>query len=67
MNAAKAFTNNGVFKPVIIQDGKIIGIWKRTIAGKKLKTEIFTFEKISKHTEMEIEKKMEVFKKYCAF
>jgi Winged helix DNA-binding domain len=62
--ASEVFTNNGIFKPMIIRDGKIIGTWKRTIAGKKLKTEIFPFEKISKQTEKEIEKKMEVFKKY---
>ncbi|MEY4876967.1 MAG: hypothetical protein RL708_2116 [Bacteroidota bacterium] len=64
IHSSKAFTNNGIFKPMIVQDGKIIGIWKRTIAGKKLKTEIFPFEKISNQTELEIEKKMEGFKKY---
>ena len=62
--APKVFTNNGIFKPMIVHDGKIIGTWKRTIAGKKLTTEIFPFEKISKQTEMEIEKKIEAFKKY---
>ena len=35
-NAPKVFTNNGIFKPMIVQDGKIIGTWKRTITGKKL-------------------------------
>ena len=28
---SKAFTNNGIFKPVILENGKVIGIWKRTI------------------------------------
>jgi hypothetical protein len=63
-HAPKVFTNNGIFKPMIVHDGKIIGIWKRTIAGKKLKTEIFPFEKLSKQTELKIEKKMEEFKNY---
>jgi hypothetical protein len=63
-HAPKVFTNNGIFKPMIVHDGKIIGIWKRTLAGKKLKTEIFPFEKISKQTELKIEKKMEGFKNY---
>ncbi|MFM2224614.1 MAG: hypothetical protein RJA07_816 [Bacteroidota bacterium] len=63
-HAPKVFTNNGIFKPMIVQDGKIIGIWKRTVLAKKLKTEIFPFEKIDKKTEEEIWKKMEAFKKY---
>ena len=63
-HSPKVFTNNGIFKPMIVHDGKIIGTWKRTITGKKLKTEIFSFEKISKQIEMEIEKKMEGFKNY---
>ncbi|MFM2048009.1 MAG: hypothetical protein RI955_555, partial [Bacteroidota bacterium] len=63
-HSPKVFTNNGIFKPMIVQDGKVIGTWKRTISGKKLKTEIFPFEKLSKQTELEIEKKMEVFKNY---
>jgi hypothetical protein len=62
--AALAFTNNGIFKPVIIHQGKVIGIWKRTISGKKMKTEIFPFEKISNKMEKEIEQKMEEFIKY---
>jgi hypothetical protein len=62
--AALAFTNNGIFKPVIIHQGKVIGIWKRTISGKKMKTEIFPFEKISNQLEKEIEQKMEEFIKY---
>jgi hypothetical protein len=65
-HAPKVFTNNGLFKPMIVHDGKIIGTWKRTITGKKLKTEIFPFEKISKQTENEIEKKMEGFRNYLS-
>ncbi len=66
IHSPKAFTNNGIFKPMIVHDGKIIGTWKRTITGKKLKTEILPFEKISKQTETEIERKMEEFKQYCS-
>jgi hypothetical protein len=59
-------TKNGMFKPIIIQNGKIIGTWKRTITGKKITTEIFPFEKISKQMHQEIEMKMELFKKYLS-
>ncbi|MFZ0599070.1 MAG: winged helix DNA-binding domain-containing protein, partial [Flavobacterium sp.] len=28
---SKAFTNNGIFKPTSLENGKVIGTWKRTI------------------------------------
>lgn len=40
----KAFTNNGIFKPVILENGKVIGTWKRTIKKDhaKVKTHFFS-------------------------
>ncbi|PKB16629.1 winged helix DNA-binding domain-containing protein [Flavobacterium sp. 5] len=40
----KAFTNNGIFKPVILENGKVIGTWKRTIKKDhmKVETQFFT-------------------------
>jgi hypothetical protein len=32
----RAFTNNGIFKPVIIEKGQVIGTWKRTITKEKV-------------------------------
>ncbi|RED24815.1 winged helix DNA-binding protein [Flavobacterium cutihirudinis] len=41
---SKAFTNNGIFKPIILENGKVIGIWKRTIkkGHAKVETEFFS-------------------------
>lgn len=36
---SKAFTKNGIFKPVILENGKVIGIWKRTIKKEHVKVE----------------------------
>jgi hypothetical protein len=33
---AQAITSNGIFKPIIVVNGKVIGIWKRTIKKDKL-------------------------------
>jgi hypothetical protein len=33
---AQAMTSNGIFKPIIVVNGKVIGIWKRTIKKEKL-------------------------------
>ncbi len=33
---SQAMTSNGIFKPIIVVNGKVIGIWKRTIKMNKL-------------------------------
>jgi len=40
---SKVFTNNGIFKPIILENGKVIGIWKRTVKKDhvKIETEFF--------------------------
>ncbi|PBI87544.1 hypothetical protein BSF41_29810 [Flavobacterium sp. ACN2] len=47
---SKVFTNNGIFKPIILENGKVIGIWKRTIKKDyaKIETEFFTETESSK-------------------
>ncbi|MEP6803199.1 MAG: crosslink repair DNA glycosylase YcaQ family protein [Flavobacterium sp.] len=42
-NQSKAFTNNGIFKPIILENGKVIGTWKRTIKKDhaKIETQFF--------------------------
>nr|WP_294786591.1 winged helix DNA-binding domain-containing protein [uncultured Flavobacterium sp.] len=42
---SKAFTNNGIFKPIILENGKVIGIWKRTIKKDHVKIETQFFNK----------------------
>lgn len=41
---SKAFTNNGIFKPIILENSKVIGTWKRTIKKDhvKIETQFFT-------------------------
>lgn len=47
---SKVFTNNGIFKPIILENGKVIGIWKRSIKKDhvKIETEFFNETEISK-------------------
>jgi len=42
-NQIKAVSNNGIFRPIIVQNGKVIGIWKRTLKHDKVfpETEFF--------------------------
>ena len=39
----RAFSNNGIFRPLIVANGKVTGIWKQTIKKEKLilETEFF--------------------------
>ncbi len=45
-----AFTNNGIFKPIILENGKAIGTWKRTIKKDhaKIETQFFNETESSK-------------------
>ncbi|KAF2334733.1 winged helix DNA-binding domain-containing protein [Flavobacterium ginsenosidimutans] len=47
---SKVFTNNGIFKPIILENGKVIGIWKRTVKKDhvKIETEFFKETESSK-------------------
>ncbi|MDQ6471198.1 winged helix DNA-binding domain-containing protein [Flavobacterium sp. LHD-80] len=47
---SKAFTNNGIFKPIILENGKVIGIWKRTVKKDhvKVETQFFNDTEFSK-------------------
>lgn len=49
---AKAFTNNGIFKPIILENGKVIGTWKRTIKKDhaKIETQFFNVTEWKKKT-----------------
>lgn len=39
-----AITGNGIFKPIIVLNGRVIGIWKRTLKKDKVMMEPFYFD-----------------------
>lgn len=41
---SKAFSNNGIFKPIIVENGKVVGIWKQTIKKERLLLETDFFQ-----------------------
>jgi len=59
-NHRKSISSNGVFRPVIIQDGRVIGIWKKASSGKK-PIAITPFEPIDKSTQYLINMAAEKF------
>ena len=59
-NHKKAISSNGVFRPVIIKAGKVIGLWKKASSGKKTIT-ITPFEPIDNSTQQLIDLAAEKF------
>jgi hypothetical protein len=46
---SKTFTNNGIFKPIILENSKVIGTWKRTIKKDHAKIETQFFNETETH------------------
>jgi hypothetical protein len=55
-NHHKAVSNNGVFRPIIVVDGRVTGIWKRTIVKDKSTLQKTFFERPDKPTAALIDK-----------
>lgn len=64
--AAQAISNNGIFKPILVHEGKVIGLWKRTLKPKHIEVELLPFEPISPLLEHQIQERFVVFQNYAA-
>ncbi len=60
----KAFTTNGIFKPIIVVNGQVTGIWKRTIKKDKVVIEPSFFKNSNKLSKTILEKAAEPFGKF---
>ncbi|QSB27436.1 winged helix DNA-binding domain-containing protein [Flavobacterium sp. CLA17] len=61
---SKAFTNNGIFKPVILENSKAIGTWKRTIKKDHVKIETQFFNETENHKKAILFEGLKSFEKY---
>jgi Winged helix DNA-binding domain len=43
---------NGVFKPTIVANGRVIGIWKRTVKARRVELQAFPFEPFTKQQDV---------------
>jgi len=62
-NHTKAISSNGVFRPVVIKDGQVIGLWKKSITKKKI-IEVAPFEVIAHATQELIDVAAEKFRMF---
>jgi hypothetical protein len=56
-----AFTNNGIFRPIIVVNGQVCGTWKRTIKKDKVIIETNIIQKITKVAEKQIRSEVDRF------
>ncbi len=61
---SKAFTNNGIFKPIILENGKVIGTWKRTIKKDYTKVETNFFNETESHKKAILFEGIKAFENY---
>lgn len=57
----KAISNNGIFRPVIVVNGQISGLWKRILKKDKVRIELDHFRPHNKNEERLIAKAAETF------
>lgn len=60
----KVFTNNGIFKPIILENGKVIGIWKRTVKKDHVKIETEFFSETTPNKKQDLFREIKSFEKY---
>jgi hypothetical protein len=60
-NQKKTISENGIFRPIIVINGQVKGLWKRTVRKDKVIIETELFEPISKSIKDQIEKDGESF------
>jgi hypothetical protein len=61
-NQLQVLTNNGIFKPTIVLNGQVTGVWKRTVKKDTVRIEIAFFEQQPKSFKPLLEKAAEVYR-----
>jgi len=56
LHNSKAISNNGIFRPVVVIDSQVVGLWKRTIKTDRVIVETSLFQGHGKTTRRLIEK-----------
>ena len=62
-NHKKAVSSNGIFRPVVIKNGQVIGLWKKATSGKKAIT-VTPFEPFDHETQQQIDTLAEKFRAF---
>ena len=64
VDTKKSISDNGIFYPVIISNGKVTGTWRRSVKKGELNIELIPFEKLNDYDINLIEKKAKRLAKF---
>lgn len=59
-----AVVGNGIFKPILVIDGKVKGIWQRSLKKDRVSVEIYPFSALSANEKESVEEKAEAFGRF---
>ena len=65
-NYSKVISTNGIFKPTVMINGQVVGMWKRVVKGKKATIEIELFKKLNKAAKSALALEVEKYERYMA-
>jgi hypothetical protein len=60
-NHKQAISNNGIFRPVLVVNGQVKGLWKRAISKNKVLIELNLFSPLQKNIKKLVEEKVATF------
>ena len=60
----KTITDNGIFYPIIVVNGQVAGVWKRTTQKNKITIETDLYYPANKHINNMLAKKLDMFGKF---
>jgi Winged helix DNA-binding domain len=64
--AKQAISSNGIFTPIIVHHGQVIGIWKRKMKPKYVEIELLPFEPMSKNLSDNIKEHFAAYQDYLS-
>lgn len=63
---ARAVSSNGIFRPVILVDGQVAGVWKRTAKGKQVLIEAEYFETLSPALKQKTDEALDQYRRFIS-
>ncbi len=63
-NYSKVISTNGIFKPTVMVNGQVVGMWKRTVKSKKTTAELELFRTLDKAAKGALAEEVAKFEQY---
>jgi hypothetical protein len=64
---SNAISSNGIFRPIIVVNGKVVGVWKRSVGKEKVVVDPVFFEGVSVPAKGALEKALQAYGRFLGF